>query len=128
MSSSTSSNRDLVLEFFRYIEEHNASALSNSMSDDFKLTMLPASLGWPVRNKEQAVELLTGLLKKIPSLCITLIEWVESEDTVAAQYAGTGTLADGSPYHAEYMGIYRFKDGKLVYMKEFVDSNPRGTN
>ncbi|KAF8989135.1 hypothetical protein BDQ17DRAFT_1434670 [Cyathus striatus] len=84
--------------------------------------MLPASLGWPVRNKEQAVELLTGVLKKIPSLHVTPIEWVESEDTVAAQYTITGTQADGSPYQSEYMGIYSFKDGKLVYMKEFVDS------
>ncbi|KAF8987997.1 hypothetical protein BDQ17DRAFT_1374445 [Cyathus striatus] len=119
-------NRDRVLAFWRYVDEHNHAALSEVMTDDFTLTFLPSSLGGfgiPVRNKEQSITFLCGLPDKgVASLRIKPTEWVETGDTVVGHYHATGELVDGSPYKNEYMGIFRFRDGKMVYMKEFMDS------
>ncbi|KAF8984969.1 hypothetical protein BDQ17DRAFT_691630 [Cyathus striatus] len=121
-SNISSSNRDLVLAMWKNMEEHNIPALTKMMTDDFKLTILPASLGIPVHNKEQAVKLLSSIFEKRSNIQTIHNEWVESEDSVAVQFTVTATLANGSPYKSDYMAIYRFKDGKMVHMKEFLDS------
>lgn len=41
---------------------------------------------------------------------------------ISPQLKNRGTLTNGMQYENEYMIILRFKDDKLIEMKEFVDS------
>ncbi|KAF8989118.1 hypothetical protein BDQ17DRAFT_1547670 [Cyathus striatus] len=81
-------NRDRVLAFWRYIDEHNHAALSDLLADDFTMMFLPSSLGGfgiPVRNKEQSITFLCEMPEKgVASLRLKPTEWVETEDAVVA--------------------------------------------
>ncbi|KAJ7771466.1 hypothetical protein B0H16DRAFT_1714702 [Mycena metata] len=96
------------------------------MADDFTSHVLPAALGFPVKNKQEyllhAVELgrIFAWLKVVNVR--NPLDVVQAGDTVVLHVVGEGALADGTPYSDEYVIISRCEGGRVCSIKEFMDS------
>lgn len=44
-------------------------------------------------------------------------------DLVAAETIGTGTLSNGKKYHNRYAWMIEIKDGKIFWLREYMDSH-----
>jgi ketosteroid isomerase-like protein len=43
-------------------------------------------------------------------------------DRVAVEWQGRATLADGKPYHNNYVMVFVIKDGKIKQLNEYFDT------
>ncbi|TFK31392.1 hypothetical protein BDQ12DRAFT_694236, partial [Crucibulum laeve] len=96
------------------LDSRDYDSMSKIVADHFTIEFLPASLGGfgvPVRNKDQLIALLTESQGTVASL---------TSDIIA--YKSHGELVHGGPYTNEYIGIFRFEEGKIASMSEFMDS------
>ncbi|KAF9033928.1 hypothetical protein BDZ89DRAFT_1062704 [Hymenopellis radicata] len=116
--------------FHSYLTAVSALDLDTTLAlftDDFELTMKPASAGIPVQAKSQ---LLEGLER-------TLINWfapgalkftvhevyeTKAENRIIAHVNSDGTSKLGTPWHNEYMFIVEVEGEKIRRITEFMDS------
>ncbi|KAF9028655.1 hypothetical protein BDZ89DRAFT_1065934 [Hymenopellis radicata] len=96
-------------------------------TDDFELTIKPASAGIPVQAKSQLLETLEQSVSKwfAPgALKFTVHEVYEtkSENRIIAHVNSDGTSKLGTPWHNEYMFIVEVEGEKIRRITEFMDS------
>ncbi|KAF9033916.1 hypothetical protein BDZ89DRAFT_1062693 [Hymenopellis radicata] len=106
---------------------HDWDTALGLFTDDFQLTLLPASAGHPAQTKSQFVKTLEGSVKKwfAPgALQHTVNEVYEtkSEGTIIAHVNSDGTSKLGTPWHNEYMLIVEVQGNKIRRITEFMDS------
>ncbi|KAJ7042075.1 hypothetical protein C8F04DRAFT_1252543 [Mycena alexandri] len=95
------------------------------MTDDFTWCMLPATLGFPVKNKQEYLLHSAELRRIFAWLKVNVnnpLDVVQAGDTVVLHVIGEGALANGTPYSDEYIIISRCEGGRVCSIKEFMDS------
>ncbi|TFK31390.1 hypothetical protein BDQ12DRAFT_694233 [Crucibulum laeve] len=120
-----SAQRQHIIDLFAILDSRDYDSMSKIVADHFTIEFLPASLGGfgvPVRNKDQLTAFLIQLQGTIASYKIKLGEVIETKDIIVAHYKSHGELVHGGPYTNEYIGIFRFEEGKIASISEFMDS------
>jgi ketosteroid isomerase-like protein len=76
-----------------------------------------------VTDKRRMGELMGGLKEVFPQgLKMTLHNIIGEGDCIAAEAESYGRHASGKIYNNHYHFLYRFKDGLILEMKEFFDT------
>ncbi|KAH8823766.1 hypothetical protein DL96DRAFT_1818539 [Flagelloscypha sp. PMI_526] len=90
-------------------------------SDTFKCTTFPPSMGWPEMDRKAYVDnIKKGAL--IPaSKKLVVDEIIDAGDKIVIQATAYWTLDDASEVVMSHLGIFTFKDGKIVHLKQFMD-------
>jgi ketosteroid isomerase-like protein len=58
-------------------------------------------------------------------LSLTAVFGTDDPDVLIAEYTSTGTVTTtGKPYANSYIGIYRFRDGRLCGVREYYNPVP----
>lgn len=120
---------DLVKAFMDSIARMDFDAAGTFFSEDV-VADFPYS---PTPKRMQAVRgraALVAHLKKVVPLLIKKIEFFydafypgADPELLIIEFHSTGELAGNrGPYANEYISVFRFKDGKIVYWKEFFDA------
>ena len=117
-------SRSVVESAIEAMNSGDAQAFADHFADDAKFWMNGShSFSGPVEGKEAFLELFgrvaAGLDKMITlevKNLITAGEWV------VAETLGDATTLDGSPYCNTYCMVWRVRDGKVIELKEYNDS------
>ena len=117
-----SENEKLLREAFVAIGDANTTRLGELYADDYVLEF-PYAKPEPKR--------IEGLAQVLPYLdaafqvfrfTLTITNVLEVGDTIVAEYTSDGTVVPtGKPYANTYVGIWTFRDGKVVSTREYYD-------
>ncbi|TCD64011.1 hypothetical protein EIP91_004679 [Steccherinum ochraceum] len=103
-------------------------ALADSVTDDLAYQTLPASMGFPPRDKAGFLQFSSlTFMAMLEDFWSEIHEVVETADTIAVHASGKATSITGAPYANEYTVIAHVAkqangEYKISAMKEFLDS------
>ncbi|MDA9610328.1 nuclear transport factor 2 family protein [Pseudomonadota bacterium] len=122
MSSVTDQNKKITKEFFE--------ALSNG-SDEYLDFYTDESIIWTAgnnaiggtRTKEEVVSFAQNILAAFPTGIKFYITGITAEeDRVAVEIDGEAVHASGETYNNQYHFLLIIKDGKILELKEYMDT------
>jgi ketosteroid isomerase-like protein len=116
-------NKALVREYFRRMQAGEPT-VAEMMADDITWWVPQSSeLGGTHRGKAAVLALMgKGVdLYQLP-LRVEIEEMVAERDQVCVQLVVEAKTAAGLPYRNDYHFAFRIRDGKLVAVREYVDT------
>ena len=117
------SNKAFVERFFQAMNEGDVEFLVGAYHDDGCLQTMGNTLISGVYTKEQVNAAAGGIYEAFPEgLNFTVIDMVAEGDKVAVEATSEGKHASGQVYSNEYHFLFILKDGKLLRLKEYMDT------
>jgi len=116
-------NKALVREFLRRMQAGEPTVAE--LLDDEVTWWVPQSseLGGTHRGKAKVLELMgTGVDLYQPPLLVSVEEMIAERDWVCVQLVIDAKYAKGVPYRNDYHFAFRVRNGKLVAVREYVDT------
>jgi len=123
-------NRELVQRVLATVSAGAFDQLPGYMADDlvFELPYGPDFMPNPIEGLEawNQMQLLTFAMFSSFALELVEIHDCLDPDELVAEYRSEAVVArNGNDYRNEYIGVFRFRDGKIARWKEF--HNPEAT-
>jgi ketosteroid isomerase-like protein len=121
----TESNKKTVQLFYDAGNRGDMDTCFGLIADDIRWTnMGTTSISGTYSGKNELMEKLLGPLfgQLKQGIHMEVQRMVAEGDYVVAQTSGTAETLDGRPYNNSYCWIIRVKDGKLVEVTEFLDT------
>ena len=117
-------NRAILARLFDALNTADYGAMASLYTDDYVLE-LPFADPEPVRAQGLA-EVATTLGPMLQTfrftLSLTTVHDCLDPDLLVAEYTSEGTVTTtGKPYTNTYIGLYRFRDGRVCGVKEFYN-------
>jgi uncharacterized protein len=123
---STEQNKAVAFKFFEHFTASDIEGALNTMTDDAtwlipgKKERSPAA-GLYSKDKigrlfHRMINALTGGLK------MTVVSCIAEGDHVALEVVSAGDLKNGRQYRQEYHILVKFRDGKIMSVKEYLDT------
>jgi uncharacterized protein (TIGR02246 family) len=121
--SSEQRNKELVKAFFEALNKADSTALLNAYSEDGRLTTMGNTLISGSYNKEQIAGYAAGILQVFPKGIRFTVKGITAEgERVAVEAESEGMHVSGKLYSNQYHFLFRFRDGKVVEFKEYMDT------
>ena len=118
---SSEANKALVREYWRRINTKQSSDVLELCSDDFVFWFPGSDGGYQTR--EQARKTFDSVFEIFPEgLIFTLYEMTAEGERVALEAESHGVHKSGRPYNNHYHFLFRIRDGKIVEIKEYADT------
>jgi uncharacterized protein len=120
-----SKNKDIVTAFYEAGNRGDIDACLDLIADDIVwINMGSTRFSGQYRGKEALVKNLVGpLFGRLKAGITTKIERLIAEgDLVVAQTRGDAETSDGRPYNNQYCQIMRIKNGLIVEVTEYLDT------
>lgn len=123
----TERNRQVVRRYFDAVNAGDMDTIAALLDDDASF-WVPPSLpdGVTFRGKAMVLKLFTesvALYDPDGGLSVTIHSLTADEDRVAAELVIRGrAAADGAPYENWYHFLMRIRDGRIVEIREHLDS------
>ena len=116
-------NKAIVREYFRRIESGDGK-ITDLLSEDVTWWVPQSSaLGGTHTGKAAVLALMgQGVDLYQPPLRVEIEELVAERDLVCAQIVITAKTAAGDPYRNDYHFAFRVRDGQIVAVREYVDT------
>jgi len=119
-------NRRLAIEFFARFAASDVEGGAAMMSDDLQwwIAGKPGAIATAgVHDKEFMVRLFRRMLRQLEDgLRFTVLGTVAEGDKVAIELVSHGTFPDGRVYNNEYHTLLTVRDGKIVAVREYLDT------
>lgn len=91
---------------------------------DFKLTVIGSSpISGTMVGVAEIDEKMAEFRSRLSSLKVTIDQLICEGDTVVKLAHSEGLTVDGKPYRNVYSTIYRFEDGLVAEITEFLDTS-----
>jgi ketosteroid isomerase-like protein len=116
-------NKAIVREYFRRIESGDAK-ITDLLSDDVTWWVPQSSALGGTHSGKAAVLALMGQGVDLyqPPLHVVVEEMIAERDWVCAQVVIEAKTAAGLPYRNDYHFAFRVRDGQIVAVREYVDT------
>jgi uncharacterized protein len=119
-------NKQLITDYFGALAKGDYPSAIAKFADDINWWVLPSSpLGGLYEGKDAVLGLFgsgTGLYDPKVPLSPTVEGMVAEGDKVAAEVVITGRSAKGLDYKNHYHFLFTLRGGKIVAVKEYVDT------
>jgi ketosteroid isomerase-like protein len=116
-------NKRLAKAFIDGVSEGNVDAMMNCLHDDGAIETMGKTLISGVNDKKTVRGLATLVQDAFPKgIKLTISNLIGENDTVAVEAESLGTHSSGKIYNNKYHFLMRFRDGKIIYMKEYLDT------
>ena len=118
-------NKQVVLNFFEAGARGDMDACMALVSDEIVWTNIGTTkFSGSYSGKQVLMEQLLGpLFGQLKAGIASEVERLTAEgDIVVVQTAGTAETLDGEPYNNSYCQVMRIEDGKIVEVKEYMDT------
>jgi ketosteroid isomerase-like protein len=118
-------NKAVVRRFYDAAARGDMEACFSLLADDVKWTNIGTTRFSGTYTGKQALleQLLGPLFGQLKAGIFPTIENLIAEaDIVVAQTTGTAETRDGVPYNNSYCQVMRIRDGKIVEVKEYFDT------
>lgn len=118
-------NKQIILDFYDAGARGDLEAGLTLLADDVTWTNIDSTrFSGAFRGKQALIDDLLGpLFSRLKAGITSELEALTAEgDTVVAQTKGTAETHDGTPYNNTYCQVFRVRDGKIVEVKEYMDT------
>jgi hypothetical protein len=122
MSSITDQNKKITKEFFRALSTGSDQYLDFYTNESIIWTAGGNAIGG-TRTKKEVVSFAQNILSAFPTGITFNITGLTAEDErVAVEISGEAIHASGETYNNQYHFLLRIKDGKILELKEYMDT------
>ena len=122
MSSITEENKKIAIKFFEALSSGSDAYLDFYTDDSIIWTAGDNAIGG-TRTKQEIIEFAQGVLDSFPNGITFKITGITAEnERVAVEVDGEAIHASGLPYNNQYHFLLTIKDGKILELKEYMDT------
>jgi uncharacterized protein len=116
-------NKKLSLDFIDAIGRNDVAAIVATYADDGRVTTMGNTLISGTFTKAQIAAAADQVLDMFPEGLKFTVHTVTAEgDRVAVEAESLGRHASGKTYNNKYHFLMHWRDGKLVQLKEYMDT------
>jgi uncharacterized protein (TIGR02246 family) len=116
-------NKQLVQAFFDALNRNDSAALLDAYADDGRCVTMGNTLISGSYGKAQIREYAAGVLQVFPQgIRFDILAMTAEGERVAVEAESAGLHVSGTPYSNQYHFLFRFRDGKVVEFKEYMDT------
>ncbi len=116
-------NKALVTRFFAALNAGDVEAIVDAYAEDGCVQTMGETLISGVMNRDQIAESAGGVFDVFPEgLKFKVLGMVAEGDKVAVEAMSEGEHISGQTYSNEYHFLFQFRDGKLLSLKEYMDT------
>lgn len=120
---SAEQNKQKVRDFFDAMNRGDVDAIVAAYHEDGHVQTMGRTLISGRFSRAQIQAAAGGIFEAFPQgLSFTLIDMVAEGDKVAVEARSHGPHASGQLYENEYHFLFTFKDGQLLELKEYMDT------
>ncbi|MEH6636328.1 MAG: nuclear transport factor 2 family protein [Halioglobus sp.] len=121
--SNSESNKALVSEFFAALNRGDTNTVINTYAVNGNLQTMGNTLISGTFSRDQIAASVAGIFEVFPKgLKFTDLTMVAEGDKVAVEAVSEGEHVSGQTYGNEYHFLFEFHDGKLLKLKEYMDT------
>jgi uncharacterized protein len=121
--SSTPSNKAIVTEFFKALNAGDIDAVVDAYAEDGYVQTMGNTLISGQFDRGQIASSAGGIFEVFPKgLKFTVQDMVAEGNKVAVEAESEGEHISGQTYSNEYHFLFEFREGKLVKLKEYMDT------
>ncbi len=122
MSSITDQNKKITRDFFEALSTGSNKYLDFYTDDSIIWTAGNNSIGG-TRTKKEVVTFAENILSAFPSgITFNITGITAEEERVAVEISGEAIHASGETYNNQYHFLLRIKYGKILELKEYMDT------
>jgi ketosteroid isomerase-like protein len=117
------SNKAIVTGFFEALNSGDVDAIVNTYAEDSCVQTMGDTLISGTFSRDQIAASAGGILDVFPDgLTFTVLGMVAEGDKVAVEAISDGEHISGQTYSNEYHFLFEFREGKLLKLKEYMDT------
>jgi uncharacterized protein len=117
------SNKAIVTRFFEALNTGDVDAIVDAYAADGCVQTMGNTLISGIFSKEQVAASAGGIFEVFPEgLTFTPLAMVAEGDKVAVEATSEGMHVSGRVYSNEYHFLFEFRHGKLLRLKEYMDT------
>ncbi len=117
------SNKAIVTGFFEALNNGDVDAIVNTYAGDGCVQTMGDTLISGTFSREQIAASAGGIFDVFPDgLTFTVLGMAAEGDKVAVEAASEGEHISGQTYSNEYHFLFEFREGKLLKLKEYMDT------
>lgn len=118
-------NKAIVRQFFDAMNQGDVDFIVNTYAEDGCLQTMGGTLISGTFTRDQIAASAGGIFEVFPQgLQFTLNSMIAEGDKVAVEAQSEGAHISGKTYNNEYHFLFEFRDGKLLRLKEYMDTEP----
>lgn len=123
MSDNSESNKAIIKQFFAALNQGDVDFIVNAYADTGCVQTMGNTLISGIFSREQIAATAGGIFDVFPEgLKFTPLSMVGEGDKVAVEATSEGMHISGRVYSNEYHFLFEFQDGKLLRLKEYMDT------
>jgi ketosteroid isomerase-like protein len=117
------SNKKVAREFIEGVSAGDVDAMMRCLHDEGSIETMGTTLISGVNDKKTVRGLAAHVQDAFPKgIKLTIHNLIGENDTVAVEAESLGVHSSGKIYNNKYHFLMRFRDGKIIYMKEYLDT------
>ena len=122
MTSITEESKDIAIKFFEALSSGSETYLDYYNDDSIIWTAGENDIGG-TRTKKEIITFAHGILEAFPTGIKFNITGITAEnERVAVEVQGDAVHISGKPYNNFYHFLLKIKDGKIIELKEYMDT------
>ena len=123
MHNNSDSNKTIVTQFFDALNRGDVAFIVDAYAADGCVQTMGNTLISGVFSREQVAASAGGIFDVFPNgLTFTILNMVGEGDKVAVEATSVGEHISGQTYSNEYHFLFEFQSGKLIRLKEYMDT------
>jgi ketosteroid isomerase-like protein len=116
-------NKALARQFFAAMARCDAAAIVDSLDDEGRLQTMGSTLISGIVDKDTLRKFSAEILGSFPQgLEVTIHNVTAEDDRVAVEAEARGPHVSGKIYHNRYHFLFRYRNGKILEMREYLDT------
>lgn len=116
-------NKAIVERFFAAMNTGDVDFIVNAYAEDGCLQTMGETLISGTFDKAQISAAAGSIFEVFPNgITFTIIDMVAEGDKVAVEASSEGEHASGAIYSNDYHFLFEFREGKLLRLKEYMDT------
>ncbi len=119
----TTTNKAIVTRFFEAMNNGDVDVIVDTYAADGRLQTMGNTLISGTFERAQIALAAGQIFEVFPSgLRFEILDMLAEDDKVAVEATGEGEHISGQTYSNEYHFKFHFRDGKLLLLKEYMDT------
>jgi ketosteroid isomerase-like protein len=119
----TEFNKAIVTQFFDALNKGDVDYIVGTYAADGCVQTMGDTLISGVFSRDQIAASAGGIFDVFPAgLTFTLLSMLAEGDKVAVEATSEGQHISGQTYRNDYHFLFEFRDGKLLKLKEYMDT------
>ena len=120
---SLEANKELARNFIAALGRADTEWVLEHYADDVVMWTAGSLVISGPHDKSEIGEMMNGILGAFPNgLAFEVCSLTAEDDRVAIEAESRGTHVSGKPYHNQYHFLMRIRDGRIVELKEYLDT------